>query len=871
MVRPVEDLLGGGSAVGGRLVRPGKASLGGGSGRVVRFGDAALAGAVWGDQVVSRKKTSLAGGSGLVARSSEVSLSGEQFEVDGPAPLIRACHRGRRVVVADGAPPGGTASHGRRAEGERALGSWLGSARLTSTAPLELRGRVLRLVPGVQSHHMDDMWDLLASIGQRFYTSGQSNAWGRRAMEALNGTGGGSSIPASIMIAHSEELRAAGSLSALARARRAARAPSRLSRARVMAVTEGSRAVYAAGGIPGGDHALAPVSERRFLKDVELLSDIGENGVRVTVDPDFRPVPERGDIPALYKDNMDAVNGHNYNNLMARHSLMLSKEAAAQEELNLMNFGFAPMYGKEKGRVTSNCSGLSGGRAQRGDRPGLIPLNTPLVAMKGELLYGAIHHPTIEDVAVMVDRAIREYGVDEVVLFKEDLRGFFQLVDFDPEGVRLMAFAYLSEDADTEGAVLVSLSGNFGWSVMPFVMEVGTRVLRVVVQNGISGFSLQYCDDVMAASERARWRSDQMVIKQTVEDLFGPGAYAADKSESSEDNCDRRTDILGWAIILSTQRVDLARKNREKTYYTFLTTDYARGLSLKKRQQLCAYADRYAEVFAELGALNKMLFTMLGGQERIVNPEALYEVSNEKALVAIEVWKTFFVMSEYEHRQGAASGRPMQVYLPGPARGTVEFDGSLDGVGWRIYDENGRVLLSGYRVVGDAFYPDDYVRREGSQYQNSMELIAFAIAMVHLATLGWRDCTIAVRGDSMTVLCWLTEWNFASTRAVFPTLLIIVLCETLNIRFKRVFEHISSEDNFICDCLSRGKVGLAVNAGDCGPAGPEAGVAGGLLEQAMGLVSLNAELTPDVFFERWVRYKALVGRAVGTPRGKGRV
>ena len=114
------------------------------------------------------------------------------------------------------------------------------------------------------------------------------------------------------------------------------------------------------------------------------------------------------------------------------------------------------MYGKEKGRVTSNCSGLSGGRAQRGDRPDLIPLNTLLVAMKVELLYGAIHPPTIEDVAVMVDRAIREYGADEVGLFKEDLRGFFQLVDFDPEGVRLMAFAYFSGDADTEGAVLVS-------------------------------------------------------------------------------------------------------------------------------------------------------------------------------------------------------------------------------------------------------------------------------------------------------------------------------------------------------------------------------------------------------------------------------
>ena len=48
--------------------------------------------------------------------------------MDSPVPLTRACHRGRRVVVTDSAPPVGTASHGRCAKGERALGSWLGSA-----------------------------------------------------------------------------------------------------------------------------------------------------------------------------------------------------------------------------------------------------------------------------------------------------------------------------------------------------------------------------------------------------------------------------------------------------------------------------------------------------------------------------------------------------------------------------------------------------------------------------------------------------------------------------------------------------------------------------------------------------------------------
>lgn len=299
-------------------------------------------------------------------------------------------------------------------------------------------------------------------------------------MEAQKASGGGASIFRSLVKKHSEELRADGSLEALARSKMSARAPERLSRARVMAVTEHARQVYTEGGVPGGDRALAPVDERRFLKDIELLAEIGDKGVKVMVDPDFVPMRERGTIPRQYEQHMDAVNAHIGTNLVADLTLLISAEALAKEEgINLMDVGFAPMYGKEKGRITSNCSGLSCGRAQRGSRPGLMPLNTPMVAIKGELIYGAIHHPTIEDVAVMVDKAINKYGADEVVLFKEDLRGFFQLVSFNPEGVRLMSFAFFTKDPELGGAALVSLAGNFGWSVMPFVMEVATRLLRV--------------------------------------------------------------------------------------------------------------------------------------------------------------------------------------------------------------------------------------------------------------------------------------------------------------------------------------------------------------------------------------------------------
>lgn len=792
-----------------------------------------------------------------------------------PAMQFEEIHEGSNVDLGAAAPVG--SSPGGRGLGGRVLSALAGAMVRSVTGggavalSGALRASVFRLAPSIKSHHLEDMMASMSSIAQRFYSREQSNEWGRRKMRERNGPGGGTGFPVGLMLANSEELRAAGSLAALARNRMAASAHRRVSRARVLSVTERARAVYEAGGVPGGARALAPITEARFKKDIRLLSEIAEEGVKVMVDPDFVPVRERGTIPQQYRDYGDAINAHHCANVDSEFSVMLSAEAiAAEEGINLMNVGFAPMYGKEKGRVTANCSGLSSGRAQRGNKPGLVPLNTDRVSMYGKIRYGEIHHPTIEDVAIMVDKAVRAYGASEVVLFKEDLRGFFQLVSFDPEGVRLMTFAYYSEDPEMVGAVLVSLAGNFGWAVMPFVMEVATRILRVVVQGEISGYSLQYCDDIMAAACRAVWLQDRELIKKVVEDLFGPGAYAADKSESSEDNPERRLDILGWAFILSTMRVDLAQKNRDKTFYAFITTDATLGLSLRKRQQLCSYAGRYSLVFVELGALNKMLYSMLGGQDEIIYPDARYQVVQRKALVALDIWKVYLIMSEHEHRRGAPVGRPLGVFLPGPPGGMVEFDGCLDGIGWRVYI-NGVVVLSGYRMVTEKFFPDGYTRSKGSQYQNSMELVAAVIGLLHLATLKLRDCTVQFRGDSMAVLHWLTDWKFKSTRAVFPTLLVIVLCERLNIRFVKEFEHIDSKANLVCDSLSRGRVELARRSGPCGRAGPEPGVPGGLLERAMGLISLNAELTERVFFERYALLGRLVDDAVNLPLGGGLV
>ena len=50
---------------------------------------------------------------------------------------------------------------------------------------------------------------------------------------------------------------------------------------------------------------------------------------------------------------------------------------------------------------------------------------------------------------------------------------------------------------------------------------------------------------------------------------------------------------------------------------------------------------------------------------------------------------------------------------------------------------------------------------------------------------------------------------------------------------------------------------------DCGPHGPTGGAASGLLERCMSLISLNAEVTENVFFERWRLLQLLVEDLTG--------
>ena len=142
----------------------------------------------------------------------------------------------------------------------------------------------------------------------------------------------------------------------------------------------------------------------------------------------------------------------------------------------------------------------------------------------------------------------------------------------------------------------------------------------------------------------------------------------------------------------------------------------------------------------------------------------------------------------------------MESFQPEQLEYIVEFDASLSGAGilwFKRMSDGSEVSLGGSAVDlrGFKFGSD-------SSVQNTAEYIACIIGMAGLALLGVRDTDIEVRGDSVAALTWAeTErprGHIVTNASMVFTLLSI--CFGLDVKNG---VHISGEDNWRCDRLSR--------------------------------------------------------------------
>ena len=203
----------------------------------------------------------------------------------------------------------------------------------------------------------------------------------------------------------------------------------------------------------------------------------------------------------------------------------------------------------------------------------------------------------------------------------------------------------------------------------------------------------------------------------------------------------------------------------------------------------------------------KPLYDMLGGSDH--EQESFLRMLTPGSKSAIELWCVLLLISEYDKIEGKLPGRAIQSFVFRQDKYLVEFDGSIYGVGWRIFDQivdrNRPSTASGYAILATSFFPE-----VTSTYQNTVELSALVLALLQGAIRGWRDCSIVIRGDSMTVLYWASTSHFRSTIAVAASICLLAICEYFHFHLSDNIQFLTSEENVICDALSRGKIDQAI-------------------------------------------------------------
>jgi hypothetical protein len=138
---------------------------------------------------------------------------------------------------------------------------------------------------------------------------------------------------------------------------------------------------------------------------------------------------------------------------------------------------------------------------------------------------------------------------------------------------------------------------------------------------------------------------------------------------------------------------------------------------------------------------------------------------------------------------------------PGPARFVCSFDASLSGFGCVVNEVTDQGLAP-WGVIRERF-PVSF-KFDESAYQNLAEFLAIISILLVLAEGGVRECSIHIKGDSKVALKWAASQKFSGAdRNNSASLLFTLLCMRYRLQIGST-EWWSSEDNHLCDTLSRG-------------------------------------------------------------------
>ena len=416
------------------------------------------------------------------------------------------------------------------------------------------------------------------------------------------------------------------------------------------------------------------------------------------------------------------------------------------------------------------------------------PLNTDATAEAATAYYGPITHPTIEDIAVMVDRFWKDAIArdpsprqEDLRLWKMDLKGAYTLLSFRAEYVGL--FGRLL----TDDLVYLQLAGIFGWSGTPAAFQVVARAIAWELRSRLQSRTVMYVDDIIGIGFESDIAADLALTRSICTKLLGPDAVADDKTEVS-----RRLDVIGYVIDLDTGRVLISKKNFLTALNGFLNADTTARMNLRTAQRLASWSTRYGKICRVMRPFCSALYRLTWGR---TDPHALFHLSAE-AIVAIQCWRAMLCL--VRHRESEFT-RSIESFAPETPTEVVEFDSSLSGAGLIWYSRQGGAEVALGVGAADLLF---LVFGEDSSFQNLSEFLGAILAVLGQIALGFRGRSVALRGDSVTALTWAITERPRRERVTKAAMVLSLLCIAAGVDVKEV-THIAGTENKNCDRLSR--------------------------------------------------------------------
>ena len=514
--------------------------------------------------------------------------------------------------------------------------------------------------------------------------------------------------------------------------------------------------------------------ERGLLMDLVV-------GMKVHVPEGFKPNGHqpRSELRDIYVDVAPAVNKMLGAVIADRLAFLLPLDLALQHvpNLHLSKAHWCPKKGKASGRPLSDLSNVDGMR-----------INTDATAKAASDYYGAIRHPTIEDIARMVHEFWLEaksrdprLKQQDLRLWKMDLRGAYTLLSFRPGDAGMFAMML------TDDIVYFQLAGIFGWAGTPAAFQVVTRAITWELSHALRSRTLMYVDDIIGVCFVGDVDADLLRTRDICTSLLGSGAVADDKTESG-----RKLEVIGYTLCLDTERIGIARKNFLKALHGFATTDIMARINLKTAQRLASWGTRYGAICRVMRPFGSYLYRVTWGRKTL---HALFFLSPE-ARIAIQCWRAMLSLVRFRETEFT---RSIASFAPAPPVLVAEFDSSLSGSGVIWYArESGTEVVLGVCAVDLRFLGFGF----DSSNQNLAEYLGAVIAVVGQVILGYSGRSLALRGDSVTALTWAISERPRGKIVINAAMVWTLLCVATNIDVREV-THIPGDENEKCDRLSR--------------------------------------------------------------------